>query len=109
MNEAAVLAREALSLHPPGHPDRSMSLNNLAVCLSSRYDQLGEIGDLEEALIFDREALSLCPPGHPGRAISLNNLAVDLSSRYDQLGEIGDLMEALTHFAHLDTLAVQRL
>ena len=45
-----VLNREALRLRPQGHPDRSLSLNNLADRLSSRYEQLGAMEDLAEAL-----------------------------------------------------------
>ena len=57
-----------------------MSLNNLAVYLSSRYKQLGAMEDLDEAIVLDREALKLRPQGHLDRSASLNNLAVRLSS-----------------------------
>ena len=46
-----------------------MSLNNLAVDLSTRYSQLGAMEDLNEAIVLDREALDLRPQGHPDRAI----------------------------------------
>jgi CHAT domain-containing protein len=68
LDEAIVLDREALNLRPQGHPDRSMSLNNLALHLSTRYDQLGAMQDLDEAIVLDREALNLCPQGHPDRS-----------------------------------------
>ena len=48
LDEAIIFDREAHSLHPPGHPDRSTSLNNLAHHLSSRYEQLGGMDDLNE-------------------------------------------------------------
>ena len=95
LNETVVLSREILSLCPPGHPARAMSLNYLADCLSSRYDVLGGIDELNEAIVLDREALSLCPPGHPLRSISLNTLALHLSTRYDLLGTIDELNEAI--------------
>ena len=94
-DEAIVLDREALDLRPPGHPDRSMSLNNLAIRLSARYKQLGGVEDLDEAVVLDREALDLRPLGHPDRSSSLNNLAIDLSARYKQLGGLEDLNEAI--------------
>ena len=72
-----------------------MSLSNLAANLSSRYEQLGDIDDLNKALVLDREALSLCPPGHRHRPMSLNSLAVNLSARYEELREIDDLNEAI--------------
>jgi CHAT domain-containing protein len=95
LNEAIVLDREALDLCPRGHPDRSISLNNLAVDLSVRCGQLGEREDLDEAIVLQREALGLRPQGHPLRSGSLNNLAVHLSSRYNQLRTTEDLDEAI--------------
>ena len=75
LNLSIVLGREAHSLLPPGHPDRSKSLNNLAIKLSSWYEQLRGIDDLNVAIILDWEALSLHPPGHPDCSTSLNSLA----------------------------------
>ena len=95
LNEAIVLARDALSLCPPGHPARSMSLSNLADHLSSRYDKLGGIDDTNEAIVLTQEALSLRPLGHPDRSVSLNYLANRLVSRYDQLGGTDDLNRAI--------------
>jgi len=43
--------REALTaLYPPGQPDRSMSLNNLGVAVSTRYEQLDRIEDIGDAI-----------------------------------------------------------
>ena len=95
IDEAIALDREALDNCPPGHPQRSVSLNLLAVHLSGRYSQLGAMGDLEEAIVLGRESLELRPQGHPDRSASLNNLAVHLSTRYNQLGALQDLDEAI--------------
>jgi hypothetical protein len=38
LDQAIAFHREALALPPVGHPDRSMTLNNLAVSLSTRFD-----------------------------------------------------------------------
>ncbi|KAF8431491.1 CHAT domain-containing protein [Boletus edulis BED1] len=95
LDEAIVLGREALELCPQGHPDRSTSLIDLGVCLSTRYKQLGEMADLDEAIVLGREALELCPQGHPDRSRSLNNLAGRLLTRYKQLGAMADLNEAI--------------
>ena len=46
-------------LRPPGYPDRSMSLRNLAVHLSSRYEQHGEIGGFDAASNDKEELFSL--------------------------------------------------
>ncbi|KAI9572256.1 hypothetical protein HD554DRAFT_2068384 [Boletus coccyginus] len=86
LDEAIVLNRKALDLFPQGHPNWSTSLNNLASCLTARYDQLGRW--------MTREALDLFPLGHPNRAVSFNNLVHHLFTRYDQLGGMDDLDDA---------------
>ena len=106
---AIVLGREALDLHPQGHPDQSMFLKNLGSCLYFRHERLGAVEDLDEVIVVFREALNLRPQGHPDRSVSLNNLADGLSSQYSQLGAIADLEEAIIFnrealFARKDTL-----
>ncbi|KAF8122963.1 TPR-like protein [Boletus edulis] len=95
INDAIALRREGLELRPQGHPDRSASLTNLAVCLFTRYNQLGAMTDLDEAVVLGREALELHPHGHPDRSMYLSNLAVSLSTRYNQLEAMADLDEAI--------------
>jgi hypothetical protein len=68
--------REALAICPPGHPNRSSFLNNLANSIDTRYKQSGRMEDLEEMITYHREALTLCHPGHRNRPSSLNNLAL---------------------------------
>ncbi|EJC97712.1 uncharacterized protein FOMMEDRAFT_115279 [Fomitiporia mediterranea MF3/22] len=87
--------RTALKLRPDGHPDRSKSLCNLAVSLSTRYRRLGQSEDLEEAIKMNRAALEFHPEDHPDRPTSLNNLASSLSSRYERHGRKEDLEEAI--------------
>ena len=93
--------REALSLRPSGHPDRSPSLGNLADALFARYMQLGNMENLEEGITYYREALSLRPPGHLDRSTSLNSLATAVLTRYEQCGRMEDLEEviAISHEA----------
>ncbi|KAI9567903.1 CHAT domain-containing protein [Boletus coccyginus] len=95
LDEAIALGREALDLRPQGHPNRSTSLNNLAVRLFIRYNRLGGMEDLDEAIFLGREALDLCPQGHPDRSLYLANLAVGLYTRYNQLRSMEDLDEAI--------------
>jgi catechol 2,3-dioxygenase-like lactoylglutathione lyase family enzyme len=65
LEEAIIFYREALALHPIGHPDRSSSLSDLTKAVLARYKQLGRLEDLEEAITFYREVLTLCPLSHP--------------------------------------------
>ena len=94
-DEVIVLDHEALDLRPPGYPLRSTSLNNLAVDLSTRYEKLGAMEDLDEAIILDQKAFDLRPQGHPDRSTSLNNFVNCLSTRYNRLGTLQDLDNAI--------------
>ncbi|KAG2341044.1 hypothetical protein BDR05DRAFT_888831 [Suillus weaverae] len=87
--------REALKRCPPGHSDRSSSLNNLAVSLGDRFEQRGVPSDLDESIELHRAALFLRPPGHSARSRSLNNLAVSLGDRFEQRGVLSDLDESI--------------
>ena len=46
-----------------------------AMDLRVRYEQLGDIDDLNKAIVLNRAALSLCPPGDPDRSKPLSSLA----------------------------------
>ncbi|KAG2147872.1 CHAT domain-containing protein [Suillus bovinus] len=105
LDEAIALHREALALRPVGHTDRSMSLNNLATQLSSRFHHRGDGEDLDEAIALHREALALCPVGHTDRSKSLNNRAITLSSRFHHQGNGEDLNEAIA--LHREALALR--
>ena len=43
--------------------------------MSTRFEHLGRIDDLENAITCHRQALALRPHGHPYRSFSFNNLA----------------------------------
>jgi len=96
--------RETLTLCPPGHPDHSSSLNDLANALFTRFQQSGRMEDLEDAIIYYRQALTLCPPSHPNRPTSLINFANALSTRFQQSGRVEDLEDAITY--HRETLTL---
>ena len=83
-------------LEPTPHPDRSGSLNNIAIALQTRFEQRGGSNDLDEAISLHREALLLRPVPHPGRSVSLNNLASALKTRFEQQGASNDLDEAIS-------------
>ncbi|KAH8105067.1 TPR-like protein [Phellopilus nigrolimitatus] len=89
------LYRGALSLRPPGHPLRPLSLNELAHAVWTRFEQAGRMKDLEESIVLRRDALELCPHGHTHRSSSLNNLAVAVRTRFEQTGRMEDLEEAI--------------
>lgn len=57
--EALELHREALALRQSPHPDRGMSLNNLAAAIQTRFEQQGNAVDVTEAIELHKEALAL--------------------------------------------------
>ncbi|KAG1876274.1 CHAT domain-containing protein [Suillus subluteus] len=95
LDESIELDRAALLLCPPGHSDRSRSLNNFAASLRDKFRQRGVPSDLDECIELDRAALLLRPPGHSDRSESLNNLAVSLADRFTQRGVPSDLDESI--------------
>ena len=58
---------EALALCPPGCPDRSVSLNNLAIVIWVHYKESGKMKDFEKGITYNCKALTVYPPGHSGR------------------------------------------
>ncbi|QOJ14515.1 MAG: tetratricopeptide repeat-containing protein [Planctomycetia bacterium] len=76
---AEALFREVLAARrrvlPGDHPDRAVSLNNLAVVLLDRREFLEASDLLREAIALQRRVL---PPGHPNLAGSLVNLGAAL-------------------------------
>ena len=87
--------RDALTLTPLGHPDKPDGLNNLASCLRTRFECIGELKDLEEAVSSHKDALELIPDGRPTKPDFLNNLANSLVTRFHRLGEVSDLEQAI--------------
>ncbi|KAG2153595.1 CHAT domain-containing protein [Suillus bovinus] len=107
LDQPIALHREALALRPVGHPDRSISLSNLATELSSHFQHRGNEEDLDEVIALHREALASRPLTHADRSMSLNNLAIELSSRFEHRGNEEDLDQAIA--LHREALALRPL
>ncbi|KAG2138401.1 uncharacterized protein EDB93DRAFT_1042821, partial [Suillus bovinus] len=59
LDEAIALHSEAVAFLLVGHTDRSMSLNNLATQLSTRFCHRGNDEDSDEAIALHSNALVL--------------------------------------------------
>ncbi|OAX33586.1 hypothetical protein K503DRAFT_657690, partial [Rhizopogon vinicolor AM-OR11-026] len=87
------------------HPGREKTLNNLARALKARYDQYGEIADLEEAMHLSRAAHDLrsvldeCLEDHPHRGAALSNLAHVIICGFTK-GVRTDIYHAISLFRH---------
>ncbi|KAI0027071.1 CHAT domain-containing protein, partial [Vararia minispora EC-137] len=60
-----------------------------------RFDQLGELQNLEDAIAVQRRAVDLTPDNHPNMPLRLNNLGSFLSECFDRLGELQNLEDAI--------------
>ncbi|KAJ3504358.1 hypothetical protein NMY22_g17951 [Coprinellus aureogranulatus] len=100
--ESIHLPRSAVSLRPPGHPERILALNNLANALRADSIRRSFLPswrnglDLEETISLYREVLALRPPGHPNRAASLHSLAMFLDTRSVCVDTAADLEESIS-------------
>ncbi|KAG2341463.1 hypothetical protein BDR05DRAFT_1001580 [Suillus weaverae] len=94
--EGIYLRRVVLELCPQGHQLRHSALDNLSWVLATRFEQRGNIDDLDDSIQISREAVSLCPEGHSDPAYYLNNLASSLKLRFDHQGKPNDIDEAIS-------------
>ncbi|KAJ7646380.1 CHAT domain-containing protein [Mycena polygramma] len=77
--------QQALDSIPKNHPDRASVLQSLAVSFMDRYEQLGDLKDMEAALHAHQDC----------RAYRLQGLGVSFTDRYRRLGDLKDLEAAL--------------
>jgi len=70
-------------------------LTELGIKLARRYEQTGEMRDLEEAIKAAQQSLDLIPNNYPDRAVYLINLGSMLCHRHERTGKMQDLEEAI--------------
>ncbi|KAJ7930384.1 CHAT domain-containing protein [Mycena leptocephala] len=73
-------------------------LNNLGVSLSRRFEQLGDLSDINKSVLMFEDAVQLTPNGHPDKPGRLMNLGNSLSFRFEQLGDPQDSQQLLLHY-----------
>jgi hypothetical protein len=92
------LSEEAPRPRPVGHKIRNFLLGKLGATLFTRFNQRGDVNDINTTISLQHEAPTLRPPGTPVRATTLNNLATLLKTRYDNLDTSDELFVSLTCF-----------
>ncbi|KAJ7476523.1 CHAT domain-containing protein [Mycena latifolia] len=90
-----VVLQGHLDKTPPGHPDRRVYLSEMSGVLRRRYQETGDLQDLDAAIQKIEEALGVIPADHPAQPIYLNDLSKSLSERYRRFGRLRDLEAAL--------------
>ena len=74
-----------------GVDNNPMYFNDLGMSLAARFEQQGDLGDMNKSvLMFDHE-VQLIPDGHPNKPSQLNNLGISLSRRFGRLGDLDDM------------------
>jgi tetratricopeptide (TPR) repeat protein len=100
MNKSVLMLEHAVQLTPDGHPDKPSWLTNLGSSLLSRFERLGDLGDMNKSVLMKEHAVQLTPDGHPDKPSRLNNLGSSLSSRFQRLGDLGDMNKSVLMLEH---------
>jgi hypothetical protein len=77
LEDAISSHREALTLHPSGHPNRSIFLKNLANALSSCFQHSGRMEDLEESFTLYEQAANDLTSSARARLVAAITWATD--------------------------------
>ncbi|KAJ7465536.1 CHAT domain-containing protein [Mycena latifolia] len=87
--------RKALGLRATPHPERAVTLYNLANALQARFIQRGNDGDNNASIEYYRAAAQdVSAPTHP--ASFLKKLVVALHKRFELHGDLKDVNEAIS-------------
>ncbi|KAK0201108.1 hypothetical protein DFS33DRAFT_1456299 [Desarmillaria ectypa] len=78
LSKAIASLRQALSLEPPPHLDRPLTLNKLGCALKTQHDISSDLSILKEAIGYHRECFQYRPGGHENGIQTLNDLAIAL-------------------------------
>ncbi|KAI0083860.1 hypothetical protein BDY19DRAFT_1060770, partial [Irpex rosettiformis] len=73
------------------------ALHNLGNALRTRFEDFGQMDDLEESITSCRRALELTPEGSPDFSSQLSNLGSALLTRYGSSGNSVDLQDAIIY------------
>ena len=88
------MAKTAVDGIPAGHPDRPQYLSNLGESLLARFQQTGELTDLDAAVRAGQAAVESAPR-RPLRGTCLCGLQNALDARFERTGAIADLDAAV--------------
>ena len=102
LNLAVTKARGLVSLHSPR--EHARYLRKLGVALQARFDELGDVGDIESAVVHQKEALELYPPDHPDRLELLADLGKSSLAVFEQRGGTEFLDSSINYYTLALTL-----
>ena len=73
----------------------SSELNRQGVELRERFENLGNVSDLENAIAMQRKSIIFVPLHSADRPIMLSNLGASYQRRYEQFGDVKDIDSAI--------------
>jgi hypothetical protein len=86
-----VLAENILELTPDGHPAKPSRCSWLGNALQSRFEHIGDLGDLHRLVVQQYKVLHLAPEDYCSKPSYLMSLGQALNQRFEQLGDLDDL------------------
>ncbi|PPQ93834.1 hypothetical protein CVT25_013543 [Psilocybe cyanescens] len=100
IDQAILLERQNLERRGSSHPERVISLTNLASTLQDRFSRADHNqGDFEESVMLNKQAIDVYPSQHPGRFTCLANLGKIFERAYTLIGDSHYLDETFDSFA----------
>jgi hypothetical protein len=87
LDNAISILRAALELRPAPHPDRAVSLYNLAGSLRAKFQHSGYHNDLDDAINAFYESLQVYVSGHPATCQIAADLGSTLMDAYSYTNE----------------------
>ncbi|KAJ7463357.1 TPR-like protein [Mycena latifolia] len=79
-------------------PTSAMYVADLGCALGLRFEQLGNVVDINLGRDWCEAAVRMTPEGHPDKLSRLNNLGSSLLKRFERLGDLTDLNESVSIF-----------
>ncbi|KIM67659.1 hypothetical protein SCLCIDRAFT_1209758 [Scleroderma citrinum Foug A] len=95
IDKAITIQRETVALYSLGHPRFIPSLGTLANSFAKRFQQQGNIGDLDEFTALYRNLLEVSLADRHARSVSLHGLALGCWYKFQNQGGTSILDEAI--------------
>ncbi|KAJ7454490.1 TPR-like protein [Mycena latifolia] len=93
-----VKLKAAVRLTSDGDPEKSSRLITLGCSLLERFEQLGELADINQSVAMFKTMIECAPQEYPHKAVLFNNLAQSLFRRFERLGDLTDIDQSVAMF-----------
>ncbi|KAJ7121060.1 hypothetical protein C8R44DRAFT_853366 [Mycena epipterygia] len=80
------------------NPEDAKYCGDLGVAFKHRFEQLGDLSDINKSLITLQRAVNLSSDNDPNKVVFLNNFGNSLCCRFQRLGDLGDISKSVLVF-----------